>query len=361
MAGRFIGLFLVALRGQFDIRFGGGLWPCYDDDFDEGYTIYNSRCGERVFFGNVLNRMGQEFVGAEIEPFPPDDLNVFYVGNSYTGYNQLAELTVGVFERDGVNAEASFLAGEDLASMVRMIHGGEGNYFFNGGELLAHFLMSSGDDALAAHRWKWIILQNISHQAGFWRSKNQELRDTFDESLEAAQTLNSLIIDSQPEAETIFMMTWGRMDLFEDYPDLYTDFLTSQNLITEGYLRYVEATSTPERPTYCAPVGLVYQSIYLEEKLAGIEEPHKADSGSLFYQLYENGGDHESLAGSYIIALTVYATITGNDAKLVTWKPPTRIMDEAMAERCRDAVSRTIKVTAEKGIIRYPWQDKDGQ
>jgi hypothetical protein len=151
-------------------------------------------------------------------------------------------------------------------------------------------------------------------------------------------------------------MTWGSLGTHELYPDLYTDFITYQELVSEGYLQYVQATSTAERPTYVAPVGLVYRTIYNDDVLRGIENPAHEDSGSLFYKLYEKGDHHESLAGSYVITLTVYSTITGEDANSVSWKPPTRIMDDQLAAKLRDAVNRTIDYTVTNGIIRYPWQ-----
>lgn len=308
------------------------------------------------YFGAVITRVGQEFIGdVTMEPFPVEDLNLLYLGNSYTGYNHLAELTVAVAGGEGVNAHASCLPGEDFASMVRMLNGEPGNEFFNGVELLSHLLLANGD-ALASHYWKWVILQNISNQAGMWNTSDESLMSIYDESLQAAQNFNDIIQDNQPDSETLFLMTWGRLGTHEMYPDLYTDFLTSQDLISEGYLRYVNATSTAERPTYVAPVGLVYRTIYNDDVLAGIENPEDVASGSLFYKLYENGGDHESLAGSYIISLTVYSTITGEDANSVSWKPPTRIMDNGLAAKLRDAVNRTIEYTATNGIIRYPWQ-----
>jgi hypothetical protein len=308
------------------------------------------------FYGEVITRVGKEFISdVTVEPFPAEDLNLLYVGNSNTGYNQLAESTVAVSGGEGVNALDFWLSGEDLASMVRMLNGEPGNEFFNGIDTLSHLLLADGD-ALTSHYWKWVILQNNSNQGGMWNSSDESLRSIFDESLQAARSFNDIIRDNQPDADTLFLMTWGQLGKHKDYPDLYTDFLTSQDLIGEGHLRYVNATSTAERPTYVAPVGLVYRTIYNDDVLAGIINPADEASGSLFYQLYEKDDHHPSLAGSYIIALTVYSTITGEDANGVSWKPPTMIMDHQLAAKLRDAVSRTIEHTATNGIIRYPWQ-----
>jgi hypothetical protein len=70
--------------------------------------------------------------------------------------------------------------------------------------------------------------------------------------------------------------------------------LKTRDLISVGYMRYVNATPTAERPTYVALVGLVFQTIYNDDVLAGIENPEDVASGSLFYKLYEDIGDQES-------------------------------------------------------------------
>ena len=139
-----------------------------------------------------------------------------------------------------------------------------------------------------------------------------------------------------------------------------------QESTAEGYRQYVAATSTPERPTYLAPVGLVFQTIYSDVQkkntaAASIGGKNNAkdpseDPSTLFYQLLDAEGHHPALPGSYAAAVTIYATLTGKDATLLTRKP--KKLDETVAVKIRDAVRRTIQETADQKTIRYPWQQK---
>jgi hypothetical protein len=130
----FFYLLLVAVRGAIDTSLVGGLWKCYDKEFDNGKTIETSLCGIRMsalrsvikllqswpikagfqicvsvvnldrYFGAVITRVGQEFIS-------------------------LDELTFAMLGGHDVNAFASCLPGEDFASMVRMLNGEPGNEF----------------------------------------------------------------------------------------------------------------------------------------------------------------------------------------------------------------------------------------
>ena len=56
------------------------------------------------------------------------------------------------------------------------------------------------------------------------------------------------------------------------------------------------------------------------------------DKNAYEHLLKKDGTDHESLAGSYVMALTVYATIHGYDnINNIQYKPPTDLMTNELA------------------------------
>ena len=106
---------------------------------------------------------------------------------------------------------------------------------------------------------------------------------------------------------------------------------------------------------------MVFETIYNDDLDAGIGDPADPNSGSLFAQMYEDDDEHTTLLGSYIQALTIYASITGKDVSKVQYKPPSQMVCPEMAAKARDLVSRTIQATLDDTSIRYPWQDEPWQ
>ena len=88
-------------------------------------------------------------------------------------------------------------------------------------------------------------------------------------------------------AQTMFYMTWGRRNGDGNNPGLFPDYLTMQEMITEGYMRYVQACSTSSRPVFVSPVGLVFQTIYNDLVRQDVNPP---DEGTLFNRLYVGDG-----------------------------------------------------------------------
>jgi hypothetical protein len=62
-----------------------------------------------------------------------------------------------------------------------------------------------------------------------WQSGDKSQKSIYEESLKAAQDFNNIIQGNQPNAETLFLKTWGRLGSHNEYPDLYSDFRTSQD------------------------------------------------------------------------------------------------------------------------------------
>jgi hypothetical protein len=333
--------------------------------------------------------------------FSKQDFNILFVGNSYTGYYELHKMTrqcllagrrtiddstttptttrakggttttKAMDNNNDINVEAHFPGGQTFEGHL--------NGLIRPPFLGKHHILNKWLIRHASLRnWKWIILQNHSLQPGYscHSSTNTTAdpgkKEIFDKSVQAAQQINDIIVQHNPQAQTLFFMTWGRRSHYAGViPDDYPDFNTMQEKTAEGYQQYVAATSTRERPTFLAPVGLVFRTIYNDDKKCQQHQQqrkqiaHKNDNNkkdpsidptTLFYQLLDCEGHHPSLAGSYTAAVTIYATLTGNDATQLQWKP--NHLKDQVAVKIRDAVQRTIQETVDQGTIRYPWQDR---
>merc|ERR1712232_1514787 len=119
------------------------------------------------------------------------------------------------------------------------------------------------------------------------------------------------------ETQTILMMTWGYRDGDDTNPYYYPTYSEMQSRIRKGYNRYRNAIWSANGgggdrpPAKIAPVGLAFERIYAEGTTADV-----------FNGLYKDDGKHPSVSGTYLAALVLYATITGNDPTKISYAPP---------------------------------------
>ena len=325
------------------------------------------------------------------------DWKLMFVGNSYTEFNDLASLTQQLLEEQ--LRKLSPQPGKRRYSVATKSHHPGGEVFYghynttrDGFEPPASYYYVDETttelrDWLVTHPepWNWVIFQEQSQVPGFWDI--QVDRDhSFNISVENIVKLNHLVEGLPPTqrqinndstisnipAQTMFYMTWGRRNGDERNPYLYRDYSTMQARLTKGYLQYQQVTSrTGQRPTFMAPVGLVFQTIFEQcrhEKsyaMTPVDNPG-ADPDSLFYQLYFEDGSHPSIIGSYAAALTLYASMTGEDPRDIRWMPWG--VQGPVAVRIRQVVAKTILATASSNgsdplypKIVYPWQQRQQQ
>lgn len=202
----------------------------------------------------------------------------------------------------------------------------------------AKFIRYANEEATQVKRvmnerkWTWTILQEQSEIPGMW-----EVSDEFDTSFEALGTLNEWI--AKNGGDTLLLMTWGRHTFDKYNPTLYPDFVTMQQRLAEGYYRYQEEISTEKRPVKIIPAGLAYKAIY------DTSSPNATALFTDFSRLYE---DHDSahlgypsMAGSYLTACVMYATISGNDVRKSKWAPDG--VDPTFSERLRAVAAETVE------------------
>ena len=279
-------------------------------------------------------------VNASVPFYNDADPSFLFIGNSYTSFNSLHDMFANIM-KDGIPEWSDSL-------FTRSVNPG-------GRKLFQHLADVEGGGALQSllapaetndNRWKWVVLQDQSQLPGFylWGEPGSE----FATSLSAAEGLDDYI--EAAGGQTMFFLTWGRHTQDNHNPSFYTDFLTMQEYLTEGYMRYMDAASTPERPAYLAPVGIVFQTIHNDLVDQGITP---TDPDTLFTKLYTGDGSHPAPPGTYAAALTIFSSMTGIDPTTIKWFPTS--IDQATADALQDAVKRTIVATFESEFITYPW------
>ena len=236
-------------------------------------------------------------------PIEAAEHRVLFVGNSYSFANGDLGLAGGyeaLLEEAGSDVHTELVAkgGWTLAQ-----------HFEDAGtpDEQLHKSLGSGEQT-----WAAVVLQEQSRVPA-WH--DQLVQDWYD-SLKGAQGLDGMI--QATEAQTVFLMTWGRREGDNEALELFPDFLTMQGALTAGYLKYAQLLSTPDRPVLIAPAGLAWQTVW-EDAVAQGKEP--LDPEGIFWRLYTSDGSHPSQLGSYLASLVVYATITGNDPEQTAWVP----------------------------------------
>lgn len=281
---------------------------------------------------------------AQDVPFSTGSPNFLFIGNSFTGQNDLASIFENIVQ-DGIpewkDLVLSRAIEEDQRTLGAHLMYADGS---NGDEnLLRQTLVTNPDP------WKWVTLQDQSQVPGFyqWHWQGTE----YWRSTQAAIELNDYVANLG--GQTMFFMTWGWRDGDEDNKGIFPNFLAMQDHLAIGYNRYKDVTSTSSRPTYVAPVGLVFKTIYNDEVDAGGDP---LGSASLFQSLYAGDGQHPSIKGTYAAALTIYTSMTGMDPRNINWFPPS--LDETTGRHLQDAVGRTIMQTVYDNELDYPWTNK---
>ncbi len=151
-------------------------------------------------------------------------------------------------------------------------------------------------DALGTgtEHWDFVVLQGQSQIPGLPQDDPDWLS-----SLDAVVQLDQLARTAG--ADTVLMLTWGRRDGDQKYPERMGDFTDMQDALTAGYLAYADAIATDDRPVTVAPVGLAWAAIH---DAYGVESDE-------FVGLYGQDGSHPSLAGGVLEVDVLAASIAG--------------------------------------------------
>jgi uncharacterized membrane protein len=254
-------------------------------------------------------------------------LNVLMYGNSYTGSNNLGSLVDSVLVADGYNASVTALTGGGL-------------------RLPAHWqnMNTSGhqwNTTLRSSSWDYVVLQDQSQVPSFPTTESM-----WQESRNASVNLSTEI--EAEGGETVLFLTWGYRD-GDSLNSFNNNFTTMQERLLQGYTRYAENISAAGNTVWMAPVGLAFKTVH-DAVVADGDDPTAA--GNLFYDLYTSDGSHPSLAGSYLAACVLHASMTGDvcsgSADTVNLNASTKL---ALQEAADDTVFNQTT-----GMSYYPWE-----
>lgn len=194
---------------------------------------------------------------------------VLFIGNSYTGVNNLPEK---------VSKLASSLG--DSISYDSSTPGGF--------RLMDHATYQGTLNKISQEKWDFVVIQAQSQEPSF--PPEQVIADV----LPYAVILNDSIKSNYGCSETVFYMTWGRkngdMQNCPTWPPVCT-YLGMQERLVAGYMSMAEQNGST-----IAPVGLAWKNSIDNDPQNLIE-------------LYAGDGSHPSLSGTYLTACVMYATI----------------------------------------------------
>ncbi|MBS1546374.1 MAG: PKD domain-containing protein [Bacteroidetes bacterium] len=191
---------------------------------------------------------------------------VLFIGNSYTGVNDLPEMT----------RQLALSMGETLT----VASSTPGGYTFQ-----QHTTNATTQNLIDQGAWDFVVLQEQSQLPSFPPSQ------VASECLPYAQALVDTIRAHSPCAEPVFYMTWGRENgdaqNCASWPPVCT-YEGMQQQLRQSYLQMAEDNSAA-----CAPAGMAWKRVRTEFPAIN---------------LYSSDGSHPTVAGTYLVACTMYST-----------------------------------------------------
>lgn len=196
-----------------------------------------------------------------------DSLQILWIGNSYTYYNDLPAMTRAIAASAGFKLQPT-----------KITKGGE--------RLSGHLKNPKVLKALKKGGWDYVVLQEQSTDPA------QATRDVLRTTFPPAHTLDSLAKAGSSNAKVIFYMTWGHKNgnAKKDTPyPMDNNYGDMQMRLKTTYLELAF-----ENHSWCSPVGMAWQRVRHE----------RPD-----LELYQPDHSHPSLTGSYLAACVFFTTI----------------------------------------------------
>jgi len=202
---------------------------------------------------------------------------IFFIGNSYTFYNDLPGLVDSIANNQG----------NDVVS---------GSSTPGGAQLVQHVSNSTTLNGIRQGNWDFVVIQEQSQKPSF--PDAQVATDVYP----YAEQLNDTIEQYNPCGETAFFMTWGRKNGDQQNCQFFAPLCTyegMQNRLRKAYLQMAT-----DNAAICSPVGAVWSVV--RDSFPAIE-------------LYTADESHPSYAGSYLTACTFYAALFREPVSSVTY------------------------------------------
>lgn len=218
---------------------------------------------------------------------------VLFIGNSYTNYNNLPQLTYEVANSTG-----------DILIVDGSIVGGSSLEF--------HATNGFTENNINEDEWDFVVIQAGSIEGAL-------TGDYFDTNVAPyAEQLVDIIKNNYACSQPVFYRTWGRENgvggsLCVTYPWICT-YEGMDDALEVNYRNMADTNNG-----LIGPVGTVWR--YLREN------PNTPD-------LYDEDESHPALAGSYAAACTFYTILLRKDPTLITYDAG---LDPTVAEQIRNA------------------------
>ena len=202
---------------------------------------------------------------------------VLFIGNSYTGANNLHTLVEDVASSAGYSFSNSALTP-------------------GGATLYQHTQNTSTYSAMSSQSWDFIVFQAQSQEPAFpWGQVNYQTLPYADELVDSARSI-------APCAQPTFFRTWGRKNGDQWNCAAFPPLCTYEGMDSLLHLRYRMMADSND--AYLSPVGSVWR--YIRDTDTTIE-------------LYTADESHPSLAGSYAAACTFFTIFTRQDPNTITY------------------------------------------
>lgn len=202
---------------------------------------------------------------------------VLFIGNSYTGANDLPLLINNMAESTG-----------DVLIYDANIPGGA--------RLMDHAVNPTTLNKINSDNWDYVVLQAQSQETALSETQMET------EVYPYAESLSNAIRENNACAQPMFYMTWGRENgdpINCEYLPWMCSYEEMDDVISATYTSMTESNEAK-----LAAVGKVWR--YLIENQPSLH-------------LYANDGSHPSLTGSYVAAAVFYTMIYKKDPTEITW------------------------------------------
>ena len=191
-----------------------------------------------------------------------DELRILFIGNSYTYYNSTPELVKALIRENF----------PEQVVETQLISGG-------GMTLADHWQEESTLEAIRKGEWDFVVLQEQSKLGmGVMIDNNMYFGQT-EQFFEHSRKFDREI--KEAGAKTVLLMTWSARGQPKE-----------QAILTHAYTSIAK-----ELEAIVAPVGLIWDKVRTNPKI----------------DLYADDGGHPSSVGSYLVAVTLYATLMADD------------------------------------------------
>ncbi|KAJ9456536.1 hypothetical protein DIPPA_62943, partial [Diplonema papillatum] len=214
------------------------------------------------------------------------EVKVLFIGNSYTSTNDLPSVLKSV---------AGSLLPDVTISTTQSTPGGSTLYEHTS-NAATQLAVNNGD-------YDVMVLQEQSQTAGFysWRV----LGDSRDLAVEALDTF-FIPAAKKRNASVVFYETWGRKDGDPANPSIFAHYSMMQCAVSNGYAYMLYYMQAKLCDVSLAPVGQAFDQAFTDD--GGLWDDTPSDD-TFFRRLYSSDKSHPSKTGTYLAALTLFATI----------------------------------------------------